>query len=41
MPVPNTSGNRRSRNGSSIATSSGDGSPRAIISEFWNTECVR
>ena len=31
---PNTSGSRRARNGSSSAISSGEGSPRAIISEF-------
>ena len=29
------------RNGSSSATSSGDGWPCAIMSEFWNAECVR
>ena len=38
---PNTSGSTLSRNGSSSAISSADGSPFAIISEFWNTESVR
>ena len=38
---PNTSSGTWPRNGSSSLSSSGDGGPFAIMSEFWNGECVR